>query len=392
MEMFEPAPLTWDARRAELRLQSLPIDIGATPGETPFTLEARRAAAADRHGNIYWIDGDRHRLRVWSVGSDRESAFWPDGPVDCTAAHRPTRSDFEPSLTIAPVDRVFTALAVTEDHYLVVAFTSPSAKGLLAFDLMAGGLPVETLWPAAVAFSPFDMARRCGGGVWVLDRVNSWLWELDRHLAAVSRGQTPTTLAAVEVDVFQPLTGTPRERPAAVFPAGIDLNAFPASPVDPISVQAAEDGSALILDRNEGDGRSRVFRLRREGDAIMADALPGSTSKRTTSSWPRSRFVAPATPRCNYLWRLLRATRHWRLPSALGHKRFRCAGRSSSFPCGALGAVHCWRFAAPRTTTAGWPSYAGCRSCNSRARVTAKAPSSSRGFSMGVNCSVFGIG
>ena len=306
METLEPAPLTWDARREELRLQSLPIEIGATPGETPLSLEARRAAAADRHGNIYWIDGDRQRLRVWSVGSDRESAFWPDGPVDCTAAHRPTRSDFEPPLTTAPVDRVFTDLAVTEDHYLVVAFASPSAKGLLTFDLMAGGPPVETLWPTAVAFSPFDMARRCGGGIWVLDRVNARLWELDRRLAVVSGGQTPTTLAPVEVDVFQPLSGAPRERPAAVFPAGIDLRVVLASPIDPISVQAAEDGSILILDRNEEGGRSRVFRLRRDGDAITADApswlnqlahdfVLGKASVRDAGSSPLQLFVATAS-------------------------------------------------------------------------------------------------
>jgi len=269
---LEPAPLTLDARREELRLQAQLIELGATPGEAPFTLDARRAAAADRYGNIYWIDSDPHRLRVWSVGSDRESAFWPDGPVDCAAAHRPVRSDFDPVPGSAAVDRTFTALAVTEDHYLVVAFNSASAKGLLAFDLMAGGPPMETLWPTALDFAPFDMARRRGGGVWVLDRIHARLWELDRRLAVVSRAQPATTLAPPAVDVFQPALGAPRERPAVTFPGGIDLAAAVGGTIDPIAVEALDGGDLLILDRNEAAGRSRVLRLRRAGDVIAIDA------------------------------------------------------------------------------------------------------------------------
>ena len=208
-----------------MRLPAELITLDATPGESPLSLDARRAAAADRHGNIYWIDGDRSRLRVWSVGSDRESAFWPDGLIDCAPAHSALRSDFVPTSTPTPVKRTFGALAVTEDHYLVVAFAADDSKGLLAFDLMAGGPPVETLWPPTVPFLPFDMAPRRGGGVWVLDRDNARLWELDRRLAVVSRAQSEETLAPPQADVFQPISGAPRLQPAPVFPGGIDLRA-----------------------------------------------------------------------------------------------------------------------------------------------------------------------
>src|SRR5262249_42643613 len=155
---LEPAPLSFDVRRKELRLQSQPITLVA-PGLASPSLETRRGAAADRYGNIYWIDTDRRRLRVWSVGSDRESAFWPDGPMDCATAR--DGADFVSASAVAPPpQRTFTALAVTEDHYLVAAFAGAADSGLLAFDLMAGGPPVETIWPAAIALVPFDMAQR----------------------------------------------------------------------------------------------------------------------------------------------------------------------------------------------------------------------------------------
>ncbi|MGC2775397.1 MAG: phage tail protein [Bradyrhizobium sp.] len=263
-------PLVVDAWRDELRLQREPITLGATSGETPLALDARRTADADRYGNIYWIDGDRRRLRVWSVGSDRESAFWPDGPLDCSPAHSATRSDFAPISAATPVERTFHALAVTDDHYLVVAFIAAASKGLIAFDLMAGGPPVETLWPQPVPFAPFDMVRRCGGGVWVLDRENARLWELDRRLAVVGRAQSETTLAPPEADLFQPTSGAQRLQPAALFPNGIDLRAVAPASIDPIAVEALE-GGVLVLDRNQGAGRSRVFRLLRAGDAIAVD-------------------------------------------------------------------------------------------------------------------------
>jgi len=264
--MLAPELPDWDSELRELRLQDRPIELPETPGETALSLDARRGACADRHGNIYRIGDDARSLRVFSTGSGQESTFWPVVDDACPAGGGGV--DFAPRKpAAAPSVEKYLALAVTEDHYLVVAFERAATGGLLAFDLFAGGPPVETLWPdgTGVTFQPFDMSARCGGGVWVLDREHRLLWELDRRLAVASSGQDESALAAEAVDDFQPLAGAPRIRPARTFPRGIDLAAT-AKLVEPISVETLGDGKVLLLDRDEANGRSRVVRLTRKGD------------------------------------------------------------------------------------------------------------------------------
>jgi len=251
----------WDVELKEVRLKSLLLELPATPGETQLSLDARRCASADRYGNVYRIGDDRRSLHVFSAGSGLETTFWP--VREGVSSNGGDRTDFAPPSLAAAlgIDRYF-ALAVTEDHYLVVAFARGATRGLLAFDLLAGGPPVETLWPQSIAFQPFDMSARCGGGVWVLDRATDpkrfVLWELDRRLAVVPRGRGEHTFATAEVDDFQPLVGGPRTRPAQTFPGGLDLAAMV---VDPIAVETLADGKVLLLDRDQSDGRSRVIRL-----------------------------------------------------------------------------------------------------------------------------------
>ncbi len=261
--------LIWDATRKELCLPIKPITLGATPGEKPVPLEARRAATADRYGNIYWIDTDPTQLRVWSVGSDRESAFWSDDLVSCDT----TDSDFQTVTTTEKIQRKFTALAVTKDHYLVVTFTTESVAGLLAFDLIAGGSPVETLWSTSIPFAPFDMVARHSGGVWILDREHTRLWELDCRLTVISSAQDSTTLTPAEAAIFQPVNGENAAKPqsATIFPAGIDLNTVIGENFDPIAVELLQDGSVLLLDLNETAGKSRIFRLHRLENKITSD-------------------------------------------------------------------------------------------------------------------------
>ena len=82
----DPAIPAWDEDRSEIGLLPRAIELPATPAETPFTLDARRAACADRNGNVYRIgDGNRQTLVVYSAGSRRESVFWPAPPSDALA-------------------------------------------------------------------------------------------------------------------------------------------------------------------------------------------------------------------------------------------------------------------------------------------------------------------
>lgn len=263
----------WDALRREISLRPRRIDLPATPAESPFTLDARRCASADRNGNVYRIGDDRATLVVCSAGTRRESVFWPASPADCDDLPERWRRDFQPAGEGAPREREeYGALAVTADDYLVVAYARGEQRGFLAFDLVAGGPPVPTAWPGAIALDAFDMAPRQGGGVWVLDRANRRLWELDCRLAVVRVAQDEWTLAPAEVDDFQPLAGAPREHAAAVFPGGIALGGSPGWTVDPIAVEMLGEGRVLLLDVDAVARRSRVVRLRRDGDAWRADA------------------------------------------------------------------------------------------------------------------------
>jgi phage tail-like protein len=270
-----PLPLTlpaWDAQRHELTLRPRAIELPATPTETPLTLDARRGAAADRHGNVYRIADDRLSLRVTSVGSGVESAFWPAEPSDCAPQRAQERLAFEThARPVLLLPTTYLAMAVTHDDYLVVAFERGGVHGLMSFDLIAGGQPLETLWPAAIDFEPFDMCAREGGGVWVLDRTHLRLWELDCTLSAITTGQPSTVLQPEVLDDFQPLSGPPRVHEALNFPGGLDLTASPGWVIDPVAVEPGVDGSVWLLDREEPNMRSRVVRLRRDGEDWQHD-------------------------------------------------------------------------------------------------------------------------
>lgn len=263
----------WDALRHEVTLQPQPIELPATVGEAPLAPEARRGAAADRHGNVYRVADDLQSVLVTSSGSGGETVFWPAGPDDCAPVRAHAPPGFEPAAAPPSVsaDR-YPALAVTADDYLVIAFVRGGQRGLMSFDLIAGGSPVETAWPAEVEIEPFDMCARHGGGLWVLDRKNRRLWELDGTLAVIHSGQTSLPLAPAVVDDFQPLAGPPRAQPPRQFPGGLDLAAGPAFVGDPVAIDTLGDSGVLVLDRDSALQRSRVVRLGRTGDTWQAHA------------------------------------------------------------------------------------------------------------------------
>lgn len=275
-----PASLPgWDDVRSEVMLEAVAIELPHTEGEGQLTLDARRSAAADRHGNVYRVADDGRSVLVTSVGSGVEGIFWPAEPGDCAPMRARARLDFEP-VAAPPVTAAdgYLALAVTESDYLVVAFARGPRKGLMSFDLIAGGPPVETAWPDAVALTAFDMCARLGGGAWVLDRTHQRLWELDGSLAVVNAGQDLLPLSEAQADDFQPLNGAQRVQPAAIFPMGLDLREPTLDLNHVVAVRPFDDHSVLLLDRNDTMFLHRVLRLRRCGGLWLTQSsawLPG---------------------------------------------------------------------------------------------------------------------
>ncbi|MEH6413436.1 phage tail protein [Pseudomonas sp. CGJS7] len=265
-----PADLpAWDAAASELSLQPQAIELPATGGEARLSLDARRSADADRHGNVYRVADDARSLRVASAGSGTESEFWPALAAD--GARRASSFQPHPNAPAAPAER-YRCVAVSADDYLIVAFERGALRGVMSFDLISGGPPLETAWPAQVPFEPFALCARHGGGAWVLDRANRRLWELDCTLAVVDSGQPMQPLPAPAIDDFQPLLGPPRIQPALTFPAGLDLTSLTPAIADPIAIQSHAEQRVMVLDRDLPGRRSRVVRLRRQGDSWNADA------------------------------------------------------------------------------------------------------------------------
>jgi phage tail-like protein len=258
--------LAWDARRHELTLQPRLFRFVAAPDDKALKLEQRRGAARDRYGNWYWIDETRARIIVRSCGSQQTTEFWSKAMSASGCVREEEEGAFHARESEVAPSFVFGALAVTEDHYLVVGCVEP--KGLLVFDLHAGGPPRRHLFPQDVAFRPFDMAARAGGGVFILDRHNRYYWELDRNFAVVKHAapadasrdaaQTqPETFHSVEPDTEE----RARER---VEPPPITKRSAEHIPDgDPVAVESLPDGSLLVLVRRGHEKFARVRHYRR---------------------------------------------------------------------------------------------------------------------------------
>ncbi len=264
------AAVAWDSARNELTLRpelfrftAAPRDVKPRPGE-PDKAESsdRRGAARDRFGNWYFLSADRREILVHSVGCKETTHFWSTG--DGCASPTPSTALFQPTETppaFAPA--MLSGLAVTEDHYLVVGTLEP--KGLLVFDLHAGGPPRPLLWPEPVPFAPFDLAPRPHGGVWILDRQNKRFWALDRHFCVLTQDQFEVPVSAAQPDEFQPAeTGPLRCSGAArTFPEGILLDdASPLSALDPVALEPLSADTVLILDLATPGSPSRLLLYR----------------------------------------------------------------------------------------------------------------------------------
>ena len=258
--IFSPAsPVEWAAARHEVTLRSELFRFQPAPRDDPPAQIERRGAAADVYSNWYWIAGSRAEIRIQSSGESAPAHFW--SAADASTPSPPSDEIFQPVAPPAPPPaRVFSGLAITEDHYLVAGTVEP--RGLLVFDLLGGGSPRPICWPAEIPFSPFDLVPRHGGGVWILDRENKCFWGLDRTLRVITRDQSERTLAGPEEEIFQPTSPTHHGRFARTFPEGIDLaHGSPIQALDAVAIEALPDDSVLILDAQPGS-QSRVLRCR----------------------------------------------------------------------------------------------------------------------------------
>ncbi|MGA2829030.1 MAG: phage tail protein [Streptosporangiaceae bacterium] len=260
--------LEYDQGLGALRLRhDLPLFRRA--GRTvPLDPSARRGAGRDGYGNWYWIDDDQASIR-WRPTDDGVSALWWSAAQLSASCADAGPSVFAACPPPPPADLALAGLAVTTHHFLAAGYVAADERGLLLFDLQAGGAPMRLIWPAP--FAPFDLADTPDGGLLVLDRQNAAYFQLDEHFRL--RGHTTTTEGP-----FGPAAGGPAERftgPAS--PSGSPLYAgSPLGPIDAVSIEPGPSaGSALILDSDPARGYS-VVHLFDPGGPRWSTSLAGA--------------------------------------------------------------------------------------------------------------------
>ena len=252
------APVAWNSEHYELTLAPRLFKFNAN--DQPPKFETRRGGGRDRYGNWYWIDETTGKILVNSAGTNRTGVFWPVEGSATSANSDAAPFDFKPVADTSCPPLAFRALAVTEDHYLVVGVLEPA--GILIFDLHGGGAPQQLWWPRGVPFEPHDMAARPGGGVLILDSAHKRYWELDRLFNVIPpAAYAPGT---PEADDFVPLDAKQKDdaRPCEL-PQRLTLETSAQIHITkPIAIEALPDGSVLVLDYRAGQKFSRVHRYR----------------------------------------------------------------------------------------------------------------------------------
>ncbi|HEX7809975.1 MAG TPA: phage tail protein, partial [Thermoanaerobaculia bacterium] len=143
-------------------------------------------------------------------------------------------------------------------------------RGLLLFDLHAGGPPRVLAWPRDIAFAPFDLIATTDGGVAILDQKNQRVWQLDSGFEVVAPNLT--TKPALQ---FQPLDDSEPMRDFDTQP--LTLAHSIEVPEHSVSIEALNDGSLLVLTSPPGE-RFSTIRHYRDG------ALKGTHSTQVASA------------------------------------------------------------------------------------------------------------
>jgi phage tail-like protein len=268
-------PLAWDDAWGGIGLVHQLPRLRPPGGQPLLHPEDRRGAGADAFGNVFWVAGDRTRIRVRPAGLDVAGDYWATAAVD--AASPPSGAGiFRPETAPdapAPLP-LLSGLAVTTAHYLVAGTLAPA--GLLIFDLHSAGEPCWWRWPEALGFAPWDLAPTADGGVLILDRAagGGRLWRLDRTFAVVDL-TAPLVLAPARPEDFHAEGAPPRVRGPELFAGPVDIAA--ASPLDaedPVAVLELADASALVLDAGAPGTAATVQRWRgaRRTNTVVLDA------------------------------------------------------------------------------------------------------------------------
>jgi len=238
--------VSWNDRN-ELTLGARVAIFASAPANRPPDPALRRGAAVDEFGEIFSIADDEREILVTRPGGSPAS-YW--GPRGACATER---GAFGPLDEAAPQFKL-RGLAAVRGGYLVAG--APELHALLLFDLRTGSAPRQLVWPTDVAFAPFDLAATPDGGVAVLDQENGRVWRLNRSFEVVAPwldGATPP------VSLFRALDGT-----AAEGSQGVALtvdHAF-ATGSQAVAVEAANDGSILVLSNAPGDSFATIRRYR----------------------------------------------------------------------------------------------------------------------------------
>jgi phage tail-like protein len=250
-------PLEFNARTSELSLTRRVARFRAGLADQPPDLQRRLGAAADGNANVYWVADGGQRIDVLSAGSRQVSVFWS---MQATPFERAPAGDFAPPVQATPpAPRTLRGLAVTSAHYLVAGLLPQEELrgGLLVFDLLAGGPPLQISWPTDWPFVPHDFAARPCGGLAVLDRLHARVWMLDRRLGmhaifAVDAGEAPQP-----GDFASPAAAAPAAPPLPRRP-WFDLVQDAAGGTDPVAIEVLADDALLVLDGAGSDGFALV--------------------------------------------------------------------------------------------------------------------------------------